>query len=252
MTEQQRPAPVGHDDVRDFYDTVYYGNDASQATLPWHVRSVANRLRPVRDREVLDIACGAGQWLAEMRHRGARIAGIDISSRAVERCRERLPGADIQEGVAESLPFADGRFDLVTCLGSLEHFLDQPLALREMRRVAKPDAQFLILVPNAGFLSRRLGLYGGTGQVAIRETVRPLDEWSAMLADAGLRVDARWRDLHPLGREWITHGPAFGWPLRAAQALALAAWPIAWQYQVYFLCSSATVTGGESAVMPAR
>jgi SAM-dependent methyltransferase len=239
MNGEERVAPVGHDDVRDFYDTVYYGNGASHGQLPWHVRSIANRLRPVRGRDVLDIACGTGQWLGEMRQRGARVAGIDISSRAVEQCRMRLPDADIHEGVAESLPFADGRFDLVTCLGSLEHFLDQPKALDEMRRVAKPDAQFLILVPNAGFLSRRLGLYRGTGQVAIRETVRSLAEWSALLADAGLRVDVRWRDLHPLGREWIMHGPAIRWPLRAAQALALAVWPVAWQYQVYFLCTNA-------------
>jgi len=27
-------------------------------------------------------------------------------------------------------------------------------------------------------------------------------------------------------------------PLRAAQALALAAWPLSWQYQVYHLCAA--------------
>ncbi|MGH6803508.1 MAG: hypothetical protein ACREC3_09095, partial [Methyloceanibacter sp.] len=122
--------------------------------------------------------------------------------------------------------------------GSLEHFLDQPTALREMCRVAKVDAQFLILVPNAGFLTRRLGLYGGTGQVAIREIVRSLDEWTALLKDAGLEVLARWRDLRPLGRAWITNGPIYAWPIRAAQALALAVWPVGWQYQVYFLCKT--------------
>lgn len=240
MNGDERIAPLGHDEVRDFYDTAYYGDAVPRGalTLPWHVRAVANRLRPVRGLEVLDIACGMGQWLGEMAQRGGRLAGIDISSRAVAQCRGRFPGADIREGVAESLPFDDGRFDLVTCLGSLEHFLDQPKALREMRRVAKPDAQFLILVPNAGFLSRRLGLYDGTGQVAIRETVRPLAEWATLLSDAGLQVQARWRDLHPLGREWITQGPVVRWPLRCAQALALALWPVAWQYQVYFLCTN--------------
>lgn len=48
-----------------------------------------------------------------------------------------------------------------------------------------------------------------------------------------------WRDLHPLSRHWICHGNVPAWPIRAAQALALAAWPIGWQYQVYHYCRAA-------------
>ena len=155
------------------------------------------------------------------------------------RARSNLPKADIRQGVAEALPFDSGQFDLITCMGSLEHFLDQPKALGEMLRVTKPKARFLILVPNAGFLTRRLGLYRGTGQVAIRETVRPIHEWQAMFVEAGLQVEARWRDLHPLSRSWIRRGPPWTWPVRASQATALALWPVVWQYQVYFLCACA-------------
>lgn len=230
---------VDHDDVRAFYENVYYASVQSATPLPWHVRAIANRLEGLRGLEVLDIACGTGQWLAEMSRRNARVAGIDISGRAVALCRVRLPAADIREGVAESLPFEDGRFDVVTCLGSLEHFLDQSKALREMRRVAKSDATVLILVPNAGFLTRRLGLYRGTEQVAIRETVRSLETWTALLRDAGLQVRVQWRDLHPLSVAWIAQGPILSRPLRLLQALALPLWPMRWQYQVYFNCKVA-------------
>jgi SAM-dependent methyltransferase len=231
---------IGHDQVRRFYDTEYYAQvgAGAGAGVPWQVRRVAGRLGSLDGSEALDIACGTGIWLSELARRGARIAGIDISSKAVEYCRQQLPEAEIREAVAEQLPFEDGRFDLVTCMGSLEHFLDQPRALREMRRVAKSDATFLILVPNAGFLTRRLGLYRGTGQVAIRETVRSLDEWTTLLCNAGLHVDARWRDLHALSTAWIFQGPLLSRTLRLLQALALPVWPLAWQYQVYFRCSS--------------
>jgi SAM-dependent methyltransferase len=235
MTESKADR-VSHEQVRRFYDEEYYFDAGAGGTLPWQMRRVADRMRGMDGRKVLDIACGTGAWLAELAHRGASAAGIDISSRAVEQCRRRLPDADIREGVAEQLPFEDGSFDLVTCLGSLEHFLDQPRALREMRRVAKPDATLLILVPNAGFLTRSLGLYGGTGQVAIRETVRSIEEWTMLLHDAGLEVGARWRDLHPLSAAWIFQGPMRSRPLRLAQALALPLWPLRWQYQVYFKC----------------
>lgn len=225
-----------HRQVQNFYDQEYYAHDQGESPTPWHMRKVAARLGTLHGKSVLDIACGTGGWLLELKGCGARPSGIDISNRAVQRAQARLPGADIREGVAEELPFDDDQFDLVTCMGSLEHFLDQPQALKEMLRVAKPDATFLILVPNAGFLTRKLGLYEGTGQVAIRETVRPIKEWTAMLESAGLEVRAKWRDLHPLSWGWIRHGPPWIWPVRAMQATALILWPVKWQYQVYFLC----------------
>lgn len=230
-------ATPDHLEVRRFYDNEYYRQQGSAERLPWHMRVVASRLGNLRGKAALDIACGTGQWLGELAERGASVSGIDISSRAVEQACMRLPEGDIREGIAEVLPFGDSSFDLVTCMGSLEHFLDQPGALAEMRRVAKPDASFLILVPNSGFLTRRLGLYRGTGQVAIRETVRSLDEWTRLIEDAGLKVERRWRDLHTLSPGWIQAGPWYARPVRLMQAVALALWPLGWQYQVYFLCA---------------
>jgi ubiquinone/menaquinone biosynthesis C-methylase UbiE len=228
----------GHDEVRHFYDDHYYAFTSSENSVPWQVRRIANRLGNLDSRKVLDIACGTGLWLQELARRGATTSGMDISSKAVQECRRRLPNGDIREGVAETLPFSDREFDLVTCLGSLEHFLDQQQALREMRRVAKPGMKILILVPNSGFLTRRLGLYRGTEQTAIRETVRSIDEWENLFRDAGITVYQRWRDLHPLSAHWIQTGPFWRWPLRAMQAVALLLWPMRWQYQIYFLCTA--------------
>ncbi|MGH8190801.1 MAG: class I SAM-dependent methyltransferase [Rhodanobacteraceae bacterium] len=227
-----------HHQVQRFYDEEYYAHNSDTSALPWHMRKVASRLGVLQDKSVLDVACGRGEWLLELQRRGAHPAGIDISGRAAEYARVKLSGADIRQGVAEELPFGNSQFDLVTCMGSLEHFLDQARALKEMIRVAKSDATFLILVPNAGFLTRRLGFYGGTGQVAVRETVRSIGEWTAILEDAGLHVLKKWRDLHPLSWGWIRHGAAWTWPVRAAQAMVLPCWPVRWQYQVYFVCST--------------
>ena len=233
------------DKVRDFYDREYYTAaevDGGHAT--WHDRVIAGRLGDLQRAAVLDVACGLGTWLELLRQRGAQVSGIDISAQAIESCRARFPGGDFRVGVAESLPFADASFDLVTCMGSLEHFLDKPAALREMRRVGRPGARFLILVPNAGFLTRRLGLYGGTQQTRVREDVYSLREWGALLAGSGLRVEQRWRDLHPLDAGWIRKGRPWTWPLRAAQALALPLWPLSWQYQVHHLCVASAPEAG--------
>jgi SAM-dependent methyltransferase len=228
-------APDKFESIRAFYDNEYYGHGAP-SPLPWHSRAIAARLGNMTGRHVLDVACGTGEWLELFRQQSASIAGIDLSQKAIDACLARFPGGEFVCGPAETLPFADAQFDLVTCMGSLEHFLEKPRALAEMKRVAKPGARFLILVPNADFLTRKLGLYRGTQQVKAREEVLDLVAWNNLFEQAGLAVTARWRDLRPLSWSWIARGNVLVWPLRALQAFALALWPLRWQYQVYHYC----------------
>jgi ubiquinone/menaquinone biosynthesis C-methylase UbiE len=226
------------DSIRSFYDNEYYAAATPNSRLPWHCRRIAARLGDLTGKQVLDVACGTGEWLDYFHRGGAEVSGIDVSCKAIDVCLKKFPGGDFHCRPAESLPFDGHSFDLVTCMGSLEHFLDKPKALQEMRRVAKANARFVILVPNAGFLTRRLRLYSGTEQVKVREDVLELAAWRQLFEAAGLRVVEQWRDLHPLSWSWIRHGSPLVWPVRAAQALALAVWPIAWQYQVYHYCRS--------------
>ncbi|MGH8546771.1 MAG: class I SAM-dependent methyltransferase, partial [Gammaproteobacteria bacterium] len=224
---------LDHAVVREFYDSVYYGNTDKLPRVPRHLQRLAKKLGPWKGQRLLDVACGTGDWLMAAAALDAIPAGIDISQKALEVCRRALPHADIHCGPAEKLPFGDHKFDFITCLGALEHFLDPHAALREMVRVGKPNAVFLLLVPNSEFLTRRLGIFSGTHQTDVKEEVRSLHEWRELFASAGITVLHRWRDLHVLSASWIFRGPWYGWPLRAAQAFALPLWPLSWQYQVY-------------------
>ena len=223
-------------EFRRFYDRVYYRDAGDAPVASRHLQRLAKKLGPWTGQRLLDIACGTGDWLAAAAALGATPVGIDISQKALEVCRRALPDAQLRCGSAEVLPFGDGEFDFISCLGALEHFLDPQAAVREMVRVAKPNAVFLLLVPNSGFLTRRLGFYSGTHQADVKETVCSLREWRELFESAGLVVLHRWRDLHVLSKSWIFCGPWYKWPLRAAQAAALPLWPLSWQYQVYHLC----------------
>ena len=224
-------------ELQDYYNRVYYRHTHAEKRIPNHYVRLAQRFQPWQGKRLLDVACGTGVWLRAAADLGAIPAGVDISRVALDICKDSLPSAELLCGPAERLPFGDERFDFISCLGALEHFLQPETALRELIRVAKPNAMFLLLVPNSGFLTRRLGLYAGTQQALVREEVRSLSEWHDLFASAGLCVVARWKDLHVLSLSWIAHGPWYLWPLRAAQALALTVWPLSWQYQVYHLCS---------------
>jgi ubiquinone/menaquinone biosynthesis C-methylase UbiE len=225
------------EDMKSFYDDVYYADANKPLQGTAHLRKLAKIVKISSDEAVLDIACGLGEWLHVCLSNGARVAGVDLSERAIEYCERHMPDGDFHAVPAEHLPFDDAQFDLLSCLGSLEHFVEPVVALKEMARVAKPDARFLILVPNADFLTRKLRLFGGTNQKDAKEVVRTLEEWESLFQQAGLNVTKKWKDLHVLSWRWISMNGWLAAPLRALQALALVFWPLRWQYQVYHLCA---------------
>ena len=226
-----------HQKVQSFYDSTYYRETNQKLKYVRHFRELTKKIGLQSQQSMLDVACGRGEWLLVATEKGVHPSGIDISEKAIEICKTVLPKGDFHVSVAETLPFDKAQFDVVSCLGSLEHFLNPLQALQEMRRVAKSDATFLFLVPNAGFLTHRLGFFQGTDQTDIHEEPLLIDEWEALFEKAGLQVNAKWRDLHILSPDWIFASRWWMVPFRFAQALSLLVWPLSWQYQIYFQCT---------------
>ena len=94
---------------------------------------------------------------------------------------------------SHSLPFAGATFDLVICHHSLEHFPDAAAAIREIRRVLKPDGRLFVSVPEGASLTDRLYrlLLCGGGHFQ-RFTFDSLV--SAVESGTGLHL-AAWREL---------------------------------------------------------
>ena len=101
---------------------------------------------------VLDIGCGMGGKTVVYSEAGARVVGVDISTSkiALARCYAMSHGvrALFVTGDAETLPFADSRFDMVIANDSLEHFSDSATAFSELSRVLRPGGRlFLSFTP---------------------------------------------------------------------------------------------------------
>jgi ubiquinone/menaquinone biosynthesis C-methylase UbiE len=238
-TTESEHAGVDIADIKAFYDSVYHVKaKAGQISNRGHYLRLLRRLGIGPGTRILDVACGTGGWLRLCNENGAVVSGVDLSDTAIDLCRSVMPQGSFHAQPAESLPFATGEFDIVSCLGSLEHFIHPEQSLKEMARVAKPGATIVILVPNKDFLTRKLGLFSGTYQTGAREVVRTLEEWDSLFRSAGLVVTERWKDLHTFNRYWITSGRFYMWPLRLLQCLLLAIWPLRWQYQVYHRCNA--------------
>jgi SAM-dependent methyltransferase len=127
---------------------------------PEHLRVFVRSLGRVG--RALDLGCGDGRLTAELD--AAELTAADVSRVALERARQRLPGARIAELEPDApLPFEDGAFDLVLCAETIEHVRDVQLLLSEARRVLRPGGTLAVTTP------------------AVRALVRPPDPLSPHL-----------------------------------------------------------------------
>src|SRR5574337_923217 len=105
-------------------------------------REFYDRLNIAPGCRLLDVACGSGQLALMAAKDGIEVTGVDLVATLVERARARAQAeglrARFEEGDAESLPFPDASFDVVTSLiGAM--FAPRPdLVAKELLRVCVP------------------------------------------------------------------------------------------------------------------
>jgi len=96
---------------------------------------------------VLDVGCGPGAAVSGAAELiGARqVAAVDPTLAFVERIRSRVPGVDVREAEAESLPFADDTFTVVWSISAMHHWADRAAGLAETVRVLAPGGRLLLM-----------------------------------------------------------------------------------------------------------
>jgi ubiquinone/menaquinone biosynthesis C-methylase UbiE len=99
---------------------------------------------------VLEIGVGIGCDTELLCRSGFDVFGIDLTDQAVEATKARLAHygfkADIRQGDAEHLPFAENSFDAVFSFGVLHHTPDTQKSIDEVYRVLKPGGVALIML----------------------------------------------------------------------------------------------------------
>ncbi len=172
MTSQpaRRYLPAaGRDFLLPLYDTMakLMGADRARNLL-------LDRAEIHRNQRVLDIGCGTGTLVVaiKQRHPDTQVVGLDpdgrVLARATRKAEKVRANVQLDQGFADTLPYADGSFDHVFSTFTFHHLEgDQKLpTLREIRRVLKPSGRLHLVdfgghkTRNGGFLRHLLHSHG--------------------------------------------------------------------------------------------
>lgn len=136
--------------AENYFDAVYrdYAAQNPPTKLDHYVDAVEARLS-VPAPQLLDIGCGRGLFLRHVQERNPawNLFAIDVDSSGLEATSENAPKATVKTGRADSIPFADASFDVISAWDVLEHVSDLETATSEITRCLRPDGLLAVVVP---------------------------------------------------------------------------------------------------------
>lgn len=159
--------------------------------------------RGVRRATLLDLACGTGRFLREVKANYPKLAviGLDLSPYYLEEAGKRLApwsGVDLVAAPAEAAPLPDASVDVVTCIYLLHELpaKQRRAVAGEIARLLKPDGAAILVD------SLQLGDepdYDALIEYFPRAFHEPYyagyarEDLTALFAAAGLELEASWR-----------------------------------------------------------
>ncbi len=140
---------------KDLVQQQFGANAAAYLTSSVHAKGASlgrlvELVKPEKDWVALDVATGAGHTAAAFAPHVARVIASDLTPEMLEQTKKLAAEkgyANMETAIAdaESMPFEDESFDLVTCRIAPHHFPDIAMFLSEASRVLKPGGVFALV-----------------------------------------------------------------------------------------------------------
>lgn len=158
-----KPTPVSSiEDVQRFFDAFaprnveQHGN--ADKLLDYRVSLLVSHAQLKPSDRILDIGCGNGHHLFAMDGAFRAATGVDLAPGMIKAARYGTPQdshstytflVDDAHALAQ---VSEAGFDVVFCVGALEHMPDKPEVLQTVFRVLRKGGRFVCLTPNEQFL----------------------------------------------------------------------------------------------------
>lgn len=186
--------------IKDQVQERFGANAAAYVTSSVHAKGASlgrlvELVEPQSHWRVLDIATGGGHTAFAVAPHVEQVLATDLTPQMLDvasaEAKERgLTNIDFQQADAESLPFEDAEFDLVTCRIAPHHFPDPQQFVNECVRVLKPSGVLAVIDNIAPDDAVAAATMNDIEKMRDPSHVRCLSaaEWQAHYANAGLSV----------------------------------------------------------------
>lgn len=163
--------PVQRSSLREFKNKLlsYCTKIYSQSSKKMFHRIAAVLFRPVKKKlipippsgnKILDIGCGNGSFLLNLKEMGWNVYGCELSKSGAAVARQN--GLQVFQGTVFDARYPNAFFDVVRLEQVFEHIHDPDSLLKEIRRILKPSGLLVIGVPHGQSLSFQIfGQYWG-------------------------------------------------------------------------------------------
>lgn len=94
---------------------------------------------------LIDIGCGRGDHFPYIKNKS--FVGFDIDTDFLELAKKKYPHVALRQGTVYDMPFKDGTFDTAIAFGIFEHLSQLPHALKEIKRILKPNGELIVAQP---------------------------------------------------------------------------------------------------------
>lgn len=171
---------------------------------------------PLAGQRVVDVGCGGGILADSMARKGAKVLGIDLSTKALKVAQLHAleagtPGVSYREVSAEDLAREQpGSFDVVTCMEMLEHVPDPASVVKACADMVKPGGWVYFSSLNRNLKSFLFAIVGAEyvlkllpkGTHEYNKFIRP-SELARYCREAGLEISGtRGLQYNPLTRRY--------------------------------------------------
>jgi ubiquinone/menaquinone biosynthesis C-methylase UbiE len=124
-----------------------------------HLHRYAIAMEYVKDKVVLDIACGEGYGSNLLSENAGEVIGIDLDSKTINHASKKYSKNNLKfiQGKVEDIPAAGNSFDVVISFETLEHTNEHEKIFHEIKRVLKPGGLLIISTPEKKYYSELTG-----------------------------------------------------------------------------------------------
>ena len=109
-------------------------------------RCLGNLRDNLQNKVMLEAGCGAGRFTEILLEKGTNLVSADLTS-AVEANKENCPVTDrhlIIQADINDMPFSDGSFEIVLCIGVIQHTPNPDQTIENLYNLVKPGGTLII------------------------------------------------------------------------------------------------------------